>query len=107
MQAKTLLYRIESHQSPVIIDVRSQKEYASGHIPGALHVSFWAAYSPAALNDIDDDELLVLYCQHGPRAGIAKLALAMSGFNNIRYLDGHMHGWQKANLPLQTTITTE
>jgi rhodanese-related sulfurtransferase len=43
-----------------------------------------------------------MYCEHGPRAGIAKLALSLSGFENISYLDGHMTAWRKSGLPIET-----
>ena len=101
MQQQKLLELIESKQAPIIIDVRSQGEYEAGHVPGAIHVSFWAAFAPDQLQQTAEDELLVLYCQHGPRAGIAKLALKLSGYDNIVYLEGHMTAWQQAKLPIQ------
>jgi len=101
MKQQELLRLIESKQAPVIVDVRSESEYKSGHVPGAIHISFWAAFSPAELEAKKQSEPLVLYCQHGPRAGIAKLALSLSGFDNIVYLDGHMTAWMKAKLPVE------
>jgi rhodanese-related sulfurtransferase len=99
MQQQTLLKLIETRQAPVIIDVRTQGEFDAGHVPGALHIPFWAAFSPDQLQQTDADQQLVLYCQHGPRAGLAKLALKMSGYHNIVYLQGHMSAWQEAKLP--------
>jgi rhodanese-related sulfurtransferase len=46
----------------------------------------------------------VLYCAHGPRAGIAKFALKLSGFDNIVYLEGHMSAWKAAKLPVETPV---
>ena len=100
MQQKQLLSLIEAKQAPLIIDVRSQSEYETGHLPGAIYIPFWAAFSPTELEKADPSTQLVLYCQHGPRAGIAKLALSLSGFENIVYLEGHMSAWQQANLPV-------
>lgn len=101
MTQTELLKAIEAKQAPIIIDVRSQAEYDSGYVPGAIHVPFWKAYSPDALTRVGGDELLVLYCAHGPRAGIAKLALKLSGFDNIVYLEGHMSAWKEAKLPME------
>ena len=100
MKQKQLYRLIESKQAPLIIDVRSQSEYESGHLPGAIHIPFWWAFSPKELEKADPSSPLVLYCQHGPRTGIAKLALRLSGFDNIVYLEGHMSAWQQAKLPI-------
>ncbi len=101
MEQQELLRLIETKQAPVIVDVRSEAEYKSGHVPGAIHVPFWSAFSPTELEGRKPSELLVLYCQHGPRAGIAKLALSLSGYDNIVYLDGHMTSWLKKKLPVE------
>lgn len=101
MQQQELLRLIQLQQAPTVVDVRSESEYKSGHVPGAIHVPFWAAFSPTELENKEPSELLVLYCQHGPRAGIAKLALSLSGYKNIIYLDGHMKSWLKAKLPVE------
>lgn len=97
-----LLEAITAGNPPVIVDVRSQWEYDAGHVPGAIHVPFWWAFSPAQLQQVKPEEPLVVYCAHGPRAGIAKFALFLSGYDNIRYLEGHMTAWKEAGLPLQT-----
>jgi rhodanese-related sulfurtransferase len=101
MQQQELLRLIELKQAPAIIDVRSESEFLSSHVPGAIHVPFWAAFSPSELENRKPSDLLVLYCQHGPRAGIAKLALSLSGFENIIYLEGHMSSWLSAELPIE------
>lgn len=96
-----LLQLIESGKAPVIIDVRSESEYAAGHIPGAKHLAFWSAFTIESLDNYPADELLVLYCEHGPRAGIAKMGLGISGFDNMVYLEGHMSSWRAARLPVE------
>ncbi len=97
-----LLEAITAGNPPVIVDVRSQWEYDAGHVPGAIHVPFWWAFSPKQLEQIRPEQELVVYCAHGPRAGIAKFSLMLSGYDNIRYLQGHMTAWKEARLPLQT-----
>jgi hydroxyacylglutathione hydrolase len=88
-----------AYKSPIIIDVRSTYEYQAGHITNALHIPFWTAFTSGQLRNYSYDQPLVLYCEHGPRAGIAKLGLFMQGFQNIRYLEEHMKAWRKAGLP--------
>lgn len=92
---------ISSGQAPAVIDVRSGYEYSKGHVPEAIHLPFWKAFTHADKLDLPHEQPVVVYCEHGPRAGIARLALKINGFENILYLEGHMNGWRKAGLPVQ------
>jgi rhodanese-related sulfurtransferase len=101
VQQNELLEQIKKGQAPIVIDVRSAGEYQSGHVPGAINIPFWAAFSTDKLESVSKNKKLVLYCEHGPRAGIAKLALKISGFEKISYLAGHMTAWKKAGLQME------
>lgn len=101
MQQNELLKLIEKKQPPIIVDVRSGSEYKAGHVKGAIHLPFWTAFTSDKMDGYEKNKTIVLYCQHGPRAGVAKLALALAGFKNINYLAGHMTAWQKARLPVE------
>jgi rhodanese-related sulfurtransferase len=93
---------ISSGSAPAIVDVRSGYEYRQGHIPGAIHMPFWKSFFVADKLAAAGDRPVVVYCQHGPRAVIAGFALQRAGYADLRYLDGHMSGWEKAGLPLET-----
>ena len=41
MTQDQLLAGIKQGTAPVIVDVRTQGEYESGHVPGARHLPFW------------------------------------------------------------------
>jgi hydroxyacylglutathione hydrolase len=99
MKATELLSLIQTGKSPVIVDVRSGVEYRAGHVPGAIHVPFWSAYWRADRIPASGHDPVVVYCAHGPRAGIAGWALKLAGIPNVVYLQGHMTGWQKQALP--------
>jgi len=101
MQQQQLLTLIRQDKAPVIVDVRSGFEYRSGHVPGAIHVPFWSVLTTDKLDTIDKNQRIVVYCEHGPRAGMAKFGLWMTGFEHIDYLAGHMMAWKKAGLPME------
>ena len=105
MTAAELNILVQSGHAPVIVDVRSGREYRAGHVPGAIHLPFWLAFARADEIDAPRDELVIVYCAHGPRAGIGKAALLLEGFTQVRYLQGHMSGWYRAGLPVE--IATE
>lgn len=80
-------------QSVIILDVREQDEYDSGHIPGAvlLPVGEIAADTAAALIPEKDAAVLV-YCRSGNRSKTASSALARLGYTNI-YEFGGINTW--------------
>lgn len=94
--------QIQDQRPAVILDVRSFSEYNKGHVPGATHVPFYATWSRYSELGLDADETVVVYCEHGPRAGLAKLGLRMAGHKEVVYLDGHMSEWRARGLPMES-----
>lgn len=101
--ARTLLARIAAGEAPVILDVRSAREFADGHVPGAVHVPFWAVGKHIEAIPAEKDEELVVYCGHGPRAMIAGRTLHRRGFTHLVFLDGHFSKWRHAGLREERT----
>lgn len=95
---EALLASITAGTAPVIVDVRTRREYEGGHVPGAVHVPFYTLL--VRQDDIPGprDRPVVVYCEHGPRAGVARFALRLTGYMDVRYLDGHMSGWKERGL---------
>lgn len=104
MTQNQLLSAIEKNTAPMIVDVRSQSEYESGHVPGALHLPFYAIWSRHSEIKGNTEDTLILYCEQGPRAGIAKFAFWTLGYTNLVYLDGHMSGWKEREFPIDTSL---
>jgi rhodanese-related sulfurtransferase len=101
LPANELDARIESGDAPTVIDVRSSWEYKKGHVPNAVHIPFWSIFWRTDELAVGKDEPIVVYCEHGPRAGIARFALHNAGFTNVLYLQGHMTHWRKQGLPIE------
>ena len=90
--------RIDTGTAPDVLDVRSAREFAEGHVPGAVNVPFWAVVAGSAVPSSPDRELVV-YCGHGPRAYLAGAALKRRGYKRVTYLTGHITRWRKEGLP--------
>lgn len=74
-----------------IIDVRSEKVYANGHIPTAK--SFPSGTIMNRLNEIPKDQYLILYCTVGGTAKIVSKKLKKAGYK--RYINwGGMSRWE-------------
>jgi len=95
---QALLGRIEANAAPAILDVRTPKEFADGHVPGALNIPFESVGSRAHELTGPRESPLIVYCGHGPRAWMAGAALRKKGFTNVSYLAGHFSGWRAAGL---------
>lgn len=100
MPPDTLRAALATGTAPHILDVRTTKEHAAGHVPGAIHVSYHQLWLRRADLPPGKADPLVVYCSHGPRAGMAKLQLWMLGYQNVRYLGGQMSSWKRRGLPL-------
>jgi phage shock protein E len=96
-----LMQQIAAGTAPLVIDVRSKREFDQGHVPGATHIPFWKIVSHASEVAASTDSPIVLYCGHGPRAYMAGAALRRRGFRRVVYLTGHMKTWRELNLPLE------
>jgi rhodanese-related sulfurtransferase len=79
------------------LDVRSEDEFASGHVPGAQCMPLEKI---EAGGDIPRDKLVVLSCQSGRRSARAREVLAARGFENIVEMEGGFSAWASAGLPV-------
>ncbi|MFO7982433.1 MAG: rhodanese-like domain-containing protein [Desulfuromonadales bacterium] len=101
MEARELARLIRNRKAPKVLDVRSTFEYQGGHIPGAVHLPFWGALLHRRKLPDDKQAPLVITCEHGPRAEMAKAQLALLGYKNLDLLSGHMSGWRREGLKME------
>jgi rhodanese-related sulfurtransferase len=79
-----------------IVDVRDPKEYAEGHIPGAVNipVSQFAARS----NILEKEKKVIVYCNSGNRSYNAYRKLKKMGYWNVA--EAIFADWKEAGLPV-------
>jgi rhodanese-related sulfurtransferase len=82
-----------------VLDVRTPKEYAAGHVPGAVNVPYDQVASRLA--QIPKDKDVVLYCRSGRRAGLTADVLAANGYTKLGHLQGDMEAWLKDGRPVE------
>ncbi len=99
MEPRELAERIASKRSPAVIDVRTGFEFRAGRIPGAINAPIWKILLGLAALPPDRQAELVVLCELGPRAMMAKVLLGVLGYRNIALLTGHMAAWRRAGLP--------
>ncbi len=81
-----------------IIDVRSEGEFRTGHVPGAELVPLDRVMTAAM--EWSRDEPIVCVCRSGVRSLKAVSVLRGLGFANATSLAGGVTGWQRAGFPV-------
>ena len=80
-------------QEVIILDVREQDEYDSGHIPSAVLLPVGSIDEDTAAEVIPEkDSTVLVYCRSGNRSKTASSALAELGYTNI-YEFGGINTW--------------
>ncbi|MDH3454412.1 MAG: rhodanese-like domain-containing protein [Desulfuromonadales bacterium] len=101
MTAEELENLIKARQAPALLDVRSDDEFNSGHIAGAIHAPLANILKATQAASKNKEDLLIIICEHGPRAQLARVLLKLHGYKNLELLNGHMAHWRHAGRPVK------
>ena len=85
----------------VLLDVRTQSEYNSGHIKNAINISHDHILEKPELVAQFKDSQMVVFCRSGVRAGKVIQMLESLGFQDIIDIDGDMLAWSKAGYSVE------
>ncbi|MDX1691234.1 MAG: rhodanese-like domain-containing protein [Acidimicrobiia bacterium] len=88
-----------------IIDVRTEGEYAEGHIEGAINIPLSTLGDN--LDKVPTDTQVFVQCKSGHRAALAVSSLRMLGYDNVLTFAPGINGWTEAGEPLVTTMPAE
>ncbi|WZL71636.1 rhodanese-like domain-containing protein [Clostridiaceae bacterium 35-E11] len=91
--------------SVVFLSIRSAKDYAEGHIEGALNIP-WGKGMQEQFNTLPQDKKIIVYCYTGQTAGQTVAGLKMLGYDAVS-LNGGMgmeanapQGWMNKDYPV-------
>jgi len=90
-----------NHKEAVIVDVREQKEYDTGHLLNAKLIPLDALKGRIGELEKYREHPILLVCRSGQRSRIASAQLKNRGFTQAYSLTGGVIAWQKADLPLE------
>jgi thiosulfate/3-mercaptopyruvate sulfurtransferase len=115
---QALAAALERGERLTLLDLRPAEQYASGHLPGAVHLDLWGLSltdtDPAPLKSflwiiehllaergVTMDLPVVVYEEtSGTRAARAFWFLEFFGHPDVKVLDGGVKSWTEAGLPL-------
>ena len=84
-QAKTIM---DTEKDYVIIDARTEEEFAEGHIENAILIPEYEIKDRAEKELPDKDALILVYCRSGRRSKIASSELVKLGYTNVKEFGG-------------------
>jgi phage shock protein E len=86
----------------IVIDVRTPEEFDTGHLAGALNISWEGAEFMDTVSQLDKSATYVLYCRSGNRAGKALDMMASMGFTSVQNSGSVDEGAQTTGLAVVT-----
>ena len=83
----------ESEES-VIIDVRTDDEFSTGYIEGAVNIDFYMGNKfISEIGKLDKSKSYFIYCKSGARSGQTCELMKQKGFKKVYNLEGGILGW--------------
>ncbi|MFM2093153.1 MAG: putative polyketide biosynthesis zinc-dependent hydrolase PksB, partial [Planctomycetota bacterium] len=104
MTAQALAEQRDAGNDFYVIDVRSEKEYRGGHIPGGHNIP--VNHLRDHLSQIPLDRPIVVHCEGGYRSAIAASLIAEAGRGDVWDLVGGIKAWHASKLPVETSAAT-
>ena len=84
-QAKTIM---DTEKDYIIIDARTEEEFAEGHIENAILIPEYEIAQRAEKELPDKEQLILVYCRSGRRSKIASEELVELGYTNVKEFGG-------------------
>ena len=91
----------DNKQEFVLIDVREDREWVQGHIPGSIHLGKGIIERDIERAVEDKEAMVILYCQGGYRSAIAGESINKMGYRNVYSMSGGFGDWQNNNFPIE------
>ena len=79
---------MDEQKDAIVLDVRTQEEFAEGHIANALLLPYDEIAAKAASLLPDKAKTILVYCRSGRRSAIAAEELAKLGYKDVRDFGG-------------------
>jgi hydroxyacylglutathione hydrolase len=95
-----LAEELASATPPVVLDVRSLKEWQSRRIEGSINIPL--NHLRERLQELPKKRKILIHCAGGYRSSIAASILQQNGFEDLAELSGGIAAWEAAKLPVRT-----
>ena len=98
-EAYSLIQENKTNPNFVILDVRTPREFAGGHIEGAINLDYNAPTFKDDLNGLDKTKMYLVYCRTARRSRGALDMMSKLEFQKVYHLLGGIVAWTSEGLP--------
>jgi phage shock protein E len=84
-----------------VLDVRSEQQFAQGHIAGAVNIPYSGLVEHLAELPGDSSTPILVYCENAQRSTQALMALSLLGYPSAYYLMGGLKRWMEEGRPIE------
>jgi phage shock protein E len=93
--------KLRADKAARVLDVRTPKEFASGHMAGAINIDVNAADFEQKVSALDKGKTYLVHCAAGVRSARACGQMSRLHFRNLYNLEGGFKAWEKAGKPVE------
>ena len=97
---KEAVARMKKEPKLVVIDVRTPREFAKGHIKGAINLNMRDKDFAERLAKLDRKKTYLMHCASGGRSAASIPVWKQLKFEKVLHLTAGAKGWQKAGQTL-------
>ena len=88
--------KLRADKKNVVLDVRTQKEFEAGHIPGAVNIDVNAPDFPERVTKLEKNKTYLVHCGAGVRSARACDKMSHLAFPKLYNLEGGFKAWETA-----------
>ena len=98
-EAYTLIMKNKDNPDFVILDVRTPREFAEGHIQNAVNLDYYSETFRDDLDSLDKNKTYLIYCRSARRSGKALDIMKALNFGKVYNMLGGTIQWKTEGLP--------
>ena len=93
--------KLRQSKDHTVLDVRTEKEFKAGHIPGAMNLDVNAPDFAEKAAKLDKNKTYLVHCMVGHRSATASGKLLAAGVTNVLDFTPGLKAWEKAGKPIE------
>lgn len=98
---QAFINQAKADTTSILLDVRTSKEYAEGHLAGAQQLDYLNPEAfDAGISKFDKSRTYYIYCRSGKRSHGACLKMKKQGFK-VYDMEGGILNWTKLGMPVE------
>lgn len=98
---QAFINQAKADTTSILLDVRTPKEYAEGHLANARQLDYLNTETfDAGIKQLDKSRTYYIYCRSGKRSHSACLKMKKQGFK-VYDMEGGILNWTKLGMPIE------